>query len=166
MKLPLFLEETKYQNPTDHLNCAFQSAFGVKTGYFPWVTAPEQSRYLEKFNLWMIGQREGRASWLDIFPINEQLGSEFSGKTDSVMLVDVGGGLGHEVEALQTKYPDLPGRLILQDLAETLQQVDKTQVRFEVMAHDFFTPQPIRGMLTCKSAKSNCLLISLFFLKI
>ena len=145
MKLPLFLEETNYKNPIDHLDCAFQSAFGVKTGYFPWVTAPEQSRYLENFNLWMLGQREGRASWLDIFPINDQLTAGFSDKKDSVMLVDVGGGLGHELESLQNKYTNLPGRLVLEDLEATVQQVDKTKVTFEVMAHDFFTPQPIKG---------------------
>ena len=93
----------------------------------------------------MIGQREGRAEWLDFFPVQEQLIKGFSGDKDAVMLVDVGGAVGSEIHELKKKYHDIPGRLILQDQAGTVAQVDKATASFEVTVHDFHQPQPVKG---------------------
>ena len=60
------------------------------------------------------------------------------------MLVDVGGGYGHEIQEIKKKYPDLPGRMILQDLPETINQIT-APLNTEAMAYNFFTPQLIRG---------------------
>lgn len=80
----------------------------------------------------------------DFFPINRALDiSDLDGS--SPLLVDVGGGIGHDVEEFRKKHPGLPGRLIVQDLPETIQQASKASHRIELMAHDFFTPQPIHG---------------------
>ena len=58
------------------------------------------------------------------------------------MLVNVRGGLGHELEALQNKYPQLPGLLVLEDLEVVIRQINSTKAGFQVTPHDFFTPQP------------------------
>ena len=91
----------------------------------------------------MTVQRRDRANWLDFYPLN-QLAYGFSKAEDAVLLVDVGGGRGHEIQEINTRYPALPGRMILQDLQGTIGQV-RPEPGMEVMAHDFFTPQPIRG---------------------
>ena len=103
----------------------------------------DEPKHLETFNNYMTGQRFGRASWLDFYPI-ERLMDGFPGHDDAVMLVDVGGGRGHEIREIKSRCPTLPGRMILQDLQEVLSGVTAAP-NTEVMAHDFFAPQLIQG---------------------
>lgn len=94
--------------------------------------------------------REGRPEFLDIFPAEERLisSSGSSPGDDEVLLVDVGGGHGHDVQKFIEKVPNRTGRLILQDQEEVISQVPKSS-HMEAMVHDFFTPQPIKGQSPC-----------------
>lgn len=63
-------------------------------------------------------------------------------------IVDVGGSKGHDLQSFADSTPEFQGRLVLQDLPDTVAPLleDKAAKRaFEPTAHDFFTPQPIRG---------------------
>lgn len=60
------------------------------------------------------------------------------------MLINAGCARGHEVANIKTRYPHIPGRSILQDLPETTKQALDVD-SMEVMEHDFFIPQPIKG---------------------
>ena len=142
MALPGFLQKTGYQNPNDQKHCPFQDAFHTEDDLFEWF--PKHPEELNDFNLWMTGQREGRANWLDFYPLQEKLLNGFGGSDSSVMFVDVGGARGHEVEAIKKRFPDLPGKFILQDLPETIKQALPVP-DMHVMAHDFFTEQPAKG---------------------
>lgn len=144
MALPNFLERTDYQNPGDPKHSATQDAIGTTDTYFEYL--PKHPQKLKDFNMWMTGQREGRVSWLDFFPFDEQLANGFRSGDDAVMFVDVGGGVGHEVKAVKNKYPNLGGRFILQDLPETIEQATLVP-GMEAVEHDFFAPQPIKGKL-------------------
>ena len=95
MALPSFLAKTRYQNPMDPKDCAFQQGFRTTDNLFEWF--PKHPECLNNFNLWMTGQRDGRAYWLDFFPLEEKLVNGFKGDEGAVMLVDVGGARGHEV---------------------------------------------------------------------
>ena len=92
----------------------------------------------------MTGQRDGRVGWLDFFPFKERIARDFKESDGAVMLVDVGGGRGHEVEAIKKKYPSLPGRFVLQDMPATTEQALPVP-GIEAVVHDFFTEQPIKG---------------------
>lgn len=65
----------------------------------------------------MAAYRAGKISWLDpgFYPVNERLIEQFNAKFGDILLVDVGGGLGHDLRELREKYPALPGKLVLQD---------------------------------------------------
>lgn len=91
----------------------------------------------------MAVQREGLPTWLSVYPINEETKGW---NPENPVFVDVGGGIGHQCLALKTKYPQLPGRVVLQDLSVALEHAIPMQ-NVEVLAHDFFEPQPIKGML-------------------
>jgi len=71
-------------------------------------------------------------------------------ESDDVLLVDVGGSLGHDLSEFQRKWPDMPGRLVLQDLPAVVEQAQSMSLhpRVEVMPHDFFTEQPVKGRLS------------------
>ena len=104
----------------------------------------EHHAWKDPFNLSMSGFDEGRASWMDIFPVEQKLSNGVD--NNGILFVDVGGGLGHEALALKKRFPKLPGKLILQDLPQTVQDLQLEGV--EVMAHDFLTPQTVKGKET------------------
>ncbi|KAI9694275.1 MAG: hypothetical protein M1820_009078 [Bogoriella megaspora] len=142
-QLPDFLSETKYRNPTNPLSTTFHKAY--KTDELPFVWILKHPVFLENLNKWMSVQREGAPVWLDKFNFREEycLGS----KPDQPVFVDVGGGLGHQSALFRQYYPDLPGRVILQDQAAMVAQAPDVP-GVEKMAHDFWTPQPVKGATT------------------
>ena len=142
MALPSFLAKTNYQNPTDPKHCALQEGLHTQDDLFEWF--PKHPELLNNFNLWMSGQRDGRAKWVDFFPFEERVAKGFERGDGAVMLVDVGGGRGHEVEEIKKKHPSLPGRFVLQDLPATIDQALPVP-GMEAVVHDFFTEQPIKG---------------------
>lgn len=93
----------------------------------------------------MSGYRQGKLSWCDegFYPVAERIGQRLN--SEPPLLVDVGGGLGHDLLELRTKHPELSGRLILQDQADVIKQVGNPEKGIELIVHDFFTPQPVKG---------------------
>ena len=142
-KLPQFLVDTNYQNPSDAANTPFQRAH--KTDLPPFVWILNHPFNFESFVQWMTAQREGQPIWLDVFPVEELLCHNLEPETP--LFVDIGGGIGHQCAAFKSRFPHLPGRVILQDLPQTLPQVIPTP-GVEATPHDFWTPQPVKGKLT------------------
>ena len=140
-KLPnYFKQKGDYKNPSDVNAGPFQFASGYKGTYFDWLEeTPDQQ---EAFNRMMALTRLERGEqWFEFFPTEERFGSM---DPSAPLLVDVGGGLGHDLTAFHTKFPNLPGKLILQDLPVVINNV-KLDAAIERIAHDFFQPQPVRG---------------------
>ena len=100
----------------------------------------------EQFGNMMVGWSSGRPQWIDphFYPIEECLINGAKEEDNAVFLVDVGGGKGHDLEYLKSKYPNLPGKLILQDVPEVINRTNLSQ-GLEATVHDFNTPQPIHG---------------------
>lgn len=141
--LPEFLRRTGHEEPSDGRDCAFSMAFRTNEPVFDFLS--KNPKFLNVFNSYMTSQRQGRQSWLEFFPLKQELVAGFSNEENAVMLVDVGGGYGHEIQEIKKRYPDLPGRMILQDLPDTINQITAAP-NTEAMAYNFFTPQLIRGM--------------------
>ena len=80
----------------------------------------------------------------DFYPVFERLQQDQRGDQD-VLLVDIGGGMGHDLEEFRTKHPNIPGRLVLQERPEVIAQITQNNPKIEIKAYDFFTPQPIKG---------------------
>ena len=89
--------------------------------------------------------RGSRPSWVEWFPVEDYL-SENGIKEAEPLLVDVGGGHGHDVQAFARKFPRAKGKLILQDRASVLQEVSDLDLdsRITKQATDFFEPQPVK----------------------
>lgn len=80
------------------------------------------------------------------YPLKERLGADTQNDDKNpVLLVDVGGGLGHDLEELKVKHPGIRGRLVLQDQPEIIAQIGKASDGIGLTTHDFFTPQSVKG---------------------
>ena len=87
---------------------------------------------------------EGHKDWTEVYPVEERIGSDADTSPDAVLMVDVGGGYGHQTVKLKRKFPNLPGRFVVQDLLAL--PPEKTRVNdVEYMEHDFMTEQPVKG---------------------
>lgn len=101
----------------------------------------------QAFDDYMAARRvEGMPQWFDIYPAAEKV-QDARTESGATFMVDVGGGPGQEIARFKEKHPELPGRFILQDLPLTLERIERLPDGVEVMEYDFFTPQPIKGIL-------------------
>jgi hypothetical protein len=144
-KLPEYFRSAKYRNPDDVISSPFQFAYETSKHWFSWV---EQNPTIShQFNNHMSMYHQGRPSWMDydFFPVQEALLNLVKAGPKAVLLVDVGGGLGHDMQEFHCKHPSAPGRLIVQDKADVIEQVSGDLGKIELMAHDFFSEQPIKG---------------------
>lgn len=138
-KLPGYLEQNNFQNPSDAFDGPFQHAMATKLHYFEWLKL--HPRYQTAFNTVMGISRTNRGEeWFDFYPVEDRL----SVAGNKPLLVDVGGGLGHDLIALKKKFPNLPGKLIVQDLPVVIDNVKDLPSGIEAMQHDFFMPQPVK----------------------
>lgn len=140
--LPSFLAETNYQDITDAAHTAFQKAFPTDLPAFMWLpTQPERFGPLQQV---MTVQGAAGTPWFAVFPFERELG-DFGGKH---AFVDVGGGFGHQSAALLGAFPSLSGKVVLQDLPQTLGHLPPgvaVPEGVEALPHDFFTEQPVKG---------------------
>ncbi|OCL05271.1 S-adenosyl-L-methionine-dependent methyltransferase [Glonium stellatum] len=140
-KAPSYFEENGFTSPRDAYNGPFQYALGTKLTYFDWL--PSKPRLQQAVSAVMAFARSNRGEdWLDFFPVSSKLRVD---SPSDPLIVDIGGGLGQVLRAFKHKYPDLPGKLILQDLPVVIDSVQDLPAGIEAMPHDFFAQQPIRG---------------------
>ncbi|KAF2771024.1 putative O-methyltransferase [Teratosphaeria nubilosa] len=124
---------------------ACQFAFNGKTF---WQLLEESPERKANFDLYMKAARRGGQVqlWHQRYPPAAKLRDETLKKAPpALLMVDVGGGVGGQVGAFRKQYPDLPGRCVLQDLPETIKNNTSPLENVELMAYDFFTPQPLKG---------------------
>ncbi|KAJ5131984.1 hypothetical protein N7448_006142 [Penicillium atrosanguineum] len=153
-KLPQYLKETKYKSPINAYAGPFQSVFNTDEHYFDWMKShPAQ---LDAFNRTMQAgiMRDNAARWTEIFPIAQRF-QQFMNTTppsdEKLQLVDIGGGIGHEIKVLLDTFPCLRGQFILQDVPGVVQhmlpelQSTPTMQTVQAMPYSFFEPQPITG---------------------
>ncbi|KAB5578040.1 S-adenosyl-L-methionine-dependent methyltransferase [Coniochaeta sp. 2T2.1] len=143
MGLPEFLTQPDYQTASNPAAGPVQ--YGLKTDRSFFEILQSNQRLGSAFNNFMTGYATARPRWIDFYPVKERLGGCTS---HDVLLVDIGGGLGHETSALHKAHPELPGKLIVQDLEFVVSEARASKTLPDIVAlqtHDFFTPQPVVG---------------------
>lgn len=147
MALPSHLRKTNLRNPTDGTDCAFQLGYDTKEHFFEFLGSHPIAA--KQFNNHMSAYHQGRPSWMDAGFYDVPGLAEPATEDNCVLIVDMGGSLGHDLSELRRKWPHVPGRFILQDLPAVIKQAQtmKLHQSIEPMVHDFFTEQPIKGKL-------------------
>ncbi|KAI7465139.1 hypothetical protein KC357_g7700 [Hortaea werneckii] len=112
--------------------------------FFEWLRAnpPNEVRFAQ----FMQAYRAGNVNWYDpgFYAVKERMLERFDPTISDTLLVDVGGGKGHDLCMFADQYPDHPGKIVLQDQDTVVAEAIKDS-RFECSSHDFFTPQPIKN---------------------
>ncbi|KAK7002240.1 S-adenosyl-L-methionine-dependent methyltransferase [Favolaschia claudopus] len=132
----------------------FNLAYDTKETLFEWMEGPERSYHVNRFASAMQGTAAMEPGDL-IFR-----GFDWSALPRESVIVDVGGGIGHESLTIAKKYPHL--RVVNQDFASPIEfskahwkkcfpeHVEKGMVEFLGestfdLLHDFFTPQSVKN---------------------
>lgn len=143
VKLFDFLEKNEYKCPEDAYDSPWQFAYNTNDHYWDWLQKNPETQ--QAFNSVMTGAQEHRSEdWFDLYPVAENL--DVSHSPDRALLVDIGGGVGHDLVVFKKRFPELPGKLILQDLPQVIDDI-KTPLPdgITAMKHNFFDAQPVRG---------------------
>ncbi|KAL6232854.1 hypothetical protein BDW75DRAFT_216760 [Aspergillus navahoensis] len=160
---PEYFRRNKHAFPSSATDTPFQLAKNTSLDYFAWLA--EHPALATDFQAWMAVKQQASPNWVDWFDVEGVILDEFrahslgqaqgqgsgDGEGDAngeVLIVDIGGGKGHYLHAFNRKFPDTPGRRILQDLPHVLDTVTDVPEKTELMPHDFFTAQPVKGART------------------
>lgn len=138
-KLPEYLRVHNYKNPQEYSKSPMQWAVGESQ--FEWLAKNKYHQTL--FNSYMSSRREGKPVWFDVYSVERLLDGATSSCPEAVFLVDIGGNQGHDLIKFHTRYPAVPGRLILQDLPTIVSGAQK-HPGIETIGYSFLDPQPIK----------------------
>ena len=144
VELPEYLVQNNYRMPSGPSKTPFVDVYG-KGIYDYFKDNPVRG---SNFNVFMEGHKEGKRNWLDIYPLQDRLAPGLKEEESAVLVVDIGGGVGHDLRNFGTRRGSMPGRLVLQDLPAVISEVDPSKKpEIEAMVYDYYTPQPIQGKL-------------------
>lgn len=134
--LPEYFKEKGYTNPTDAFNGPWQYANRTNEHYFESLAKqPEQQK---AFNVVMGISRMARGEeWFEFYPVEKRLNVHYP---SDILLVDIGGGTGHDLVSFNGKFANIQGRLIIEDLPLVIADAKDLPSRIETVSHNFFDP--------------------------
>ena len=140
----MFLNQSQYQSPGDYRDGPFQYAYETKLSVYEWLG--QNPLALARFNTFMEGTRAYLGHWAEWFPVQVRLidGALCDGRKP--FLVDIAGGRGQDLIGLKLRYPQLPGPLVLEEMPWVIDENQSLDSDIQRVKHDFFTPQPVKGM--------------------
>ncbi|CAG8953953.1 hypothetical protein HYFRA_00010914 [Hymenoscyphus fraxineus] len=133
-KIPEYMQKHGYKSPTGLHDGPLQYALQTDLACFDYCSSKEST--LQDFNNMMTGIRHSRPSWVEWFPVSEQILNDY--KTDTTLLIDVGGGWGHDLEVFRKRFAPT-AKLVLQDLPHVTEKVPSMPSNIEVMSYDFLS---------------------------
>ncbi|KAL4922923.1 o-methyltransferase [Aspergillus aurantiobrunneus] len=139
-RAPAFFAQRGYTCPIDPSNGLLQAAFKTDQTTFEYIASNPSLH--KDFNMFMGNATGTRRSWLDWYPVQSRIldGAD----PDRPLLVDVGGGKGHDLVAFNERFPG-KGKLVLQDMSAVIGGVGELDNAIETAAYDFFAEQPLTG---------------------
>lgn len=141
-----FLKKTGWVNPTDVRDTALQYALNIpNTTYFEWMA--QNPAIGARFGSMMTAQATGKPTWSQehFYPAERLSHAEDDG---AVLIVDIGGGKGHDLVDFGQRHPQIKGKLVVQEMPYMVEQMQGKLDGVEYMVHDFNQPQPVQGKLS------------------
>lgn len=139
-KAPKYLKETGYKCPENPSDGLIQYAHQTKLQTFQVLDSNTELR--NDFNKFMGNTMGTRKFWLHWYPVQERILNGAS--PDTVLIVDVGAGKGHDLIEFNVKFPG--HKLVLQDLPQVITSLPDLDQAIMSCPYDFFTEQPLKSM--------------------
>lgn len=143
LKTPEFLRKTDYQNPENLLAGPIQYTYNTPMTTFEWLA--KDVAVLERFHQYVEAVRTDRPFWVEWYPVQERILTGYVGQKDDPLIVDIAAGSGRDMLAFKQKFPNVEGRIILQDLPTVFNDVHYHDLGLEKIEYDIFTSQPVHG---------------------
>lgn len=137
---PKFAAKTRSKNPVDPVHNNFTDWH--KSDFFSFLGGNPTAA--DAFNKTMTVVAGSKVPWVDLYPTAD-LVSDAKAYPNKILLVDVAGGVGHDLEQFRAKHPEVTGRLVLQDLPKV---VDSARVTAPVQKQGIDMlegPNPVKG---------------------
>jgi hypothetical protein len=120
-----------------------QWTLNTKLPYFEYVQ--QDPELFKAFTQLMTRWRGLSKHWTEWYPVQANILDGASTNAEEIIMVDMGGDRGHDLEIFLKSFPSTHGRLVLQDLPMTIATVPHLTPAIKPTVHDFFTPQPVKG---------------------
>lgn len=144
VKLPEYFRTHTQEDLFDLKKSPFAYALGLQGLTYYEAISQDPNRF-NMFNRTMM-QMESQIPVLGMFPF-ATLKDEVEEEQERPFIVDIGGGKGQALLAIQKEAPlGFGAKMILQDRPDVINSLNAEEIPgIEKMAHDFFTPQPIKS---------------------
>ncbi|KKA24025.1 O-methyltransferase family protein [Rasamsonia emersonii CBS 393.64] len=122
-------------------------AYDFAMGETVWETLKKDAEWKKGFDDNMTARNKMLSiPWHVKYPAKERLVASRQVDARPVVIVDIGGNQGVDLQRFADSFPDLDCELILQDLPETLKGIPgPLDPRIKPTVYDFFTEQPVKG---------------------
>ncbi|KAK6952335.1 hypothetical protein Daesc_006870 [Daldinia eschscholtzii] len=125
----LIIKKTGFKNPTDIKNCVVQHVKGPYESLFDYIAA-DPIRNKEFMDAMECHSKWNMTTWTDT--------QNWIGHWLSMLVV--------AKEKFRLKHPEIPdGSLVIEDLPETIAEVEVPNKAIAKQPYNFFTPQPLKG---------------------
>ncbi|PMD42041.1 S-adenosyl-L-methionine-dependent methyltransferase [Hyaloscypha variabilis F] len=138
-----YFRERGYKSPVDPVDGPMQWTLNTKLAYFEYVQ--QDPELFKAFTQLMTRWRGLSKHWTEWYPVQANILDGASTNAEEIIMVDMGGDRGHDLEIFLKRFPSTQGRLVLQDLPMTIATVPHLAPAIKTTVHDFFTPQPVKG---------------------
>lgn len=103
--LPEYFIKNGYRDPKDGLDAPSQMAFGTKLHIFEYIQQDVEMANLFKSAV-LSQEYTRRAHWeeTEFYPVKERLLLDLEQEDDSVVMVDIGGGMGLDCKTLTISF--------------------------------------------------------------
>lgn len=146
MKMSSFFSTHGYHTPTTRSLNPYTYAHST-SGLSMFDFLLQHPMRFKNFNDAMQARSSQTSLPYDLFPFRERLEAAETSE-ETVLLVDVGSGMGQATVAIREACRGVKGRMVMQDQREVIEGVGGLPEGVVGMAHDFFTEQPVKGMFS------------------
>lgn len=145
--MPYFLRSTRYRYPIEYSAAPFQYALNTPLGFWEYLDEDPQRARLFNSGMRSFQSTTTSKSLGCTHHFYEELLQAAEIESSDVAVVDVGGGRGQALEGIKAQFPDLKGRMILQDREDVIQDAKAKGLpeSIETMAVSFFEAQIVEG---------------------
>jgi hypothetical protein len=133
---PTYFAANGYQEPANQETGPYAEVFNRTY----WQGINSTPKLKSDLDTYMAAHKQGGSSLVDLLPFSRLV--EGYNSAFPVLLVDIGGGVGHQCKDLKARYPSLRGDVVVQDL-QCAKDLELAGV--QGMAYNFFEAQPVRG---------------------